>query len=176
MSELRYTGHLLVGAVALVLGVILTVIAFQQDLDSPVFTIVSIASAIPLVVALQFFVQGVRRWRAARTAARYGSVEWAAICVKPENHYLIRLLLVDPAAGLLLLTLSGRQLAAWPWADIGPAHATTVDVGGRSKSGLIVDAQPIPQFAFLSPSGIGYSREIAARGAQAISAHAGPAR
>jgi hypothetical protein len=112
---------------------------------------------------------GIQRLRARRTARRAGQPYWAAVCIHTDQRFLQRVFLVD-SGGVRLLTMRGRQLAAWPWTAIEQAVPTGVMVTNRTTEGLLLRTadKSLPSFAFATRWGIGNSRHQAAMAANVI--------
>jgi hypothetical protein len=74
--------------------------------------------------------------RARRTARRFGPHAWAGVCLQPEHELRLRLLVVDPATGVQLLTPGGRPVAGWTFAELRAATVEPLYIHRKLHPGL----------------------------------------
>jgi hypothetical protein len=116
---------------------------------------------------------GRQRLRARRVGRTTDRCDWASVCYRSDNQFMLRAFVID-ADGVHLSTLGGRRLADWPWSTLSNALAMPVAIGTSERPGLTLemrDAAPSVSFAFPPATGFGVSQAAADRVAQAAREH-----
>jgi hypothetical protein len=126
------------GLVGVVLGAALLVQLWLPTSFPVSLAVVFWLGGMAVVFGLLALRSGLAWARARRTARRFGPHAWAGVCLQPEHELRLRLLVVDPATGVHLVTPGGRPVAGWTFAELRSATVEPVHIHRRLHPGLYV--------------------------------------